>query len=190
MGKSKSEKGNFVFRRIRGRIVRIKVKGPRGHKNRERAKGGALVAGGLALSAGVGFKGGKLLKRAALEGETIKRFTSSAQLAFDFNHGGTAQGKKVQQILLKGAARRLPKFKASLGLSKAALFLSGSVVAGAIVGEGISKIGGTLSKKKLNTFEEITSDVAGVGVSALSAKSFSSGAGNKLIRKILSKGKL
>ena len=179
------------FVRIRGRIVPIK-----GHKNtsaktkksRTRKQGVALVAGGTASAGVLGYISGKLFKSAASIGSQIQSFTGNARLALA--PGSDPRLKKAGQLLLTGAARKLPKFRRRLTASRGLLLASGTVFAGALVGEGISKIASSYSNKDLTASQEIGSDVAGVGVAHLSSRAFKAGLGKQTLLKVLSRGKL
>lgn len=187
----KKNKG-IRFVRIRGRVVPIKSKGATSakmtKKSHKRKRGAALIAGGVAGAGALGYASGKLFKSAVNVGKQIQSFTGNAKLALA--PGSDPKMRRAGQLLLTGAARKMPKFRSRLRLSRGLLFASGTVVAGALVGEGISKIASTFKRGDLTASQEIGSDIAGVSVAHVSSRAFKSGLGKQALLKVLSKGKL
>lgn len=206
MAKKKQGRKDVVFRRIKGRVVPIKVRDgevamrrPSASNRRtasQRKKdlkvGSGFLATGLGGSAALGYIGGRFFKKGAEAAKEVERFTSSAQLAFSFDHGPPDPfGKRVGNVLLKGGAKRAKAMRKYMALSKGSLALAGSsLLFAGMAGEGVTKLLQSQRESEITSSEAIASGITGVVTSQAVTQGFKSGAGRKLIKKLLTKGRM
>lgn len=144
----------YVFRKIRGRVVRIKLT--------EKQQGASLVAAGAAASIATGALAAELVKRAAttrMEAKSQFRMGSrmfdraaKPQMAFGFMPGSESTGKNIMR---KAALRRAGAAK--LFKSRHAILGAGLFASTALVGLGLNKL---FDRMKINEVTEAGAETA------------------------------
>lgn len=180
----------IVFRRIRGKIVPIRKKKGTSKRKQQALRGAALLGGAAALAGASGLAAGRIFRSAAKVGKQSIEMTKGAKRSFDVAHGGSDIGRKAQEILMRGSARRAKKTATRLAVSKTIFKLGAGAFVGATAIEGFSQLAESAKGSKLTIPESIGTNVVGAGLAVASVQGFKSGAGRNLITKILSKGRL
>lgn len=168
----------YVFRRVRGRIIPIRIK--------EGAKGAGQVGAGVGVSLGGAYFAGKGLKKVVHYSEKAKSAVIGAALSFDPSHS-TTFGRKISEMNIKRATKTLASAKRLAFASKAVLW-GGRLIGAALIAAGTEKLvraaTGADNKDRALRFGATLSGFA-AGFGALSA--FTAGYDKELAAKLIRK---
>jgi hypothetical protein len=197
---------DVVFRRVRGRIVPIKRKKgqsrkapkrfdptrrSRSQKRKDRITGFSLLGSGLLGAGATGYASGRLFRKGAAVGQEIQSLTMGADIVNRMRGVDPRLQRDVSRNMLGLAGRRLPKFGRTMATSKAGLALAGSsLLFGGVAGEGVTRLFQSTQQKEIGSGEAIGSAIVGLGVGKVVEKSFKKGVGKKLLKRILTKGRI